>query len=155
MWSQFPSNLSRVIWEFAETGSTLFSGGLFWDQFLLDLIKNFFGARLRYKLMYYYFYQGFDLCEIIQFSCKFECIEFECNKFVLVLVFGGLFWRQFKIGGNWLHIIFQWIVLGAAQNWWELVQHYFPADCFGGSLDGLFRDRFLFDLRSFFGARYR
>ncbi len=105
--------------------------------------------------MYYYFYHGFDLCKIIQFLCKFECIEFECNEFVLVLVFGGLIWRQLRIGGNWLHVIFQWIVLEAAQNWRELVQHYFPADCFGGSSEGLFRDRFLLDLRSFFGARFR
>ncbi len=99
--------------------------------------------------MYYYFYHGFDLRKIIRFLCEFECIEFECNKFVLVLVFGGLFWRQLRIGGNWLHIIFQRIVLEAAQNWRELVQHYFPADCFGGSSDGLFRDQFLLDFRSF------
>jgi hypothetical protein len=39
-----------------------------------------------YKLMYYYFYHGFDLREIIQFLREFECIEFECNEFVLVLV---------------------------------------------------------------------
>ncbi len=103
--------------------------------------------------MYYYFYHGFDLHKIIQFLCKFECIEFECNRFVLVLVLGGLFWRQLSVGGNWLHIIFQRIVLEASQNWRELVQHYFLADCFGGSSDGLFRDRFLLDLRSFFGAR--
>jgi hypothetical protein len=38
------------------------------------------------KLMYYYFYHGSDLREIIQFLCEIECIEFECNKFVLVLV---------------------------------------------------------------------
>ncbi len=38
------------------------------------------------KLMYYYFYHGSDLCEIIQFLRKIECIEFECNKFVLVLI---------------------------------------------------------------------
>ncbi len=86
MWSQFPPNLSRVIWDLAGTGSTLFSGGLFWDRFLLDLIKNFFCARLRYKSMYYYFYHGFDLREIIWFLREFECIEFECSKFVLVLV---------------------------------------------------------------------
>ncbi len=90
--------------------------------------------------MYYYFYHGFDLREIIRFLCEFECIEFECNEFVLVLVFSGLFWRQLRIGGNWHHIIFQRIVLEAAQNWRELVQHYFPADRFGGSSDGLFRD---------------
>jgi hypothetical protein len=95
--------------------------------------------------MYYYFYHGFDLCEINRFLCEFECIEFECNKFVLVLVFGGLFWKQLRIGGNWLHIIFQRIVLEVAQNWRELVQHYFLVDCFGGSSDGLFRDRFLLD----------
>ncbi len=38
------------------------------------------------KLMYYYFYHGSDLRKIIQFLCKIECIKFECNKFVLVLV---------------------------------------------------------------------
>ena len=37
------------------------------------------------KLMYYYFYHGSDLREIIQFLHKIECIEFECNKFILVL----------------------------------------------------------------------
>ena len=46
----------------------------------------FFGARFRYKLMYYYFYHRSDLREIIQFLRKIECIEFECNQFVLVLV---------------------------------------------------------------------
>ncbi len=38
------------------------------------------------KLMYYYFYHGSDLREIIQFLHEIECIEFECNTFVLVLV---------------------------------------------------------------------
>ncbi len=38
------------------------------------------------KLMYYYFYQGSDLREIIRFLREIECFEFECNKFVLVLV---------------------------------------------------------------------
>ncbi len=48
-----------------------------------------------------------------------------------------LFWRQLKFGGNWhwLHIIFQQIVLEAAQIWRELAPHYFPTDCFGGSSD--------------------
>ncbi len=36
--------------------------------------------------MYYYFDHGFDLREIIRFLREVECIEFECNKFVLVLV---------------------------------------------------------------------
>ncbi len=41
---------------------------------------------LQGKLMYYYFYHGSDLRKIIQFLRKIECIEFECNKFVFVLV---------------------------------------------------------------------
>ncbi len=54
---------------------TLFSGGLFWDQFLLDL--SFFGARFRYKLMYYYFYHGSHLREIMwnQFPPNLSCLQ--------------------------------------------------------------------------------
>ncbi len=48
---------------------------------------------------------------------------------------GGLFWRQFRFGRNWLHKIFWWIVLEAAQIWRELALHYFPVDCFGGGSD--------------------
>ncbi len=77
MWSQFPPILSRVIWDLAGTRSTLFSGELFWDRFLLDLIKKFFGTPFRYKLMYCYFYHGSDLREIIPFLRKIECIQFE------------------------------------------------------------------------------
>ncbi len=43
---------------------------------------------------------------------------------------GGLFWRQLRFGGDWHNIIFWRIVLEAAQIWWELAPHYFPADCF-------------------------
>ncbi len=38
------------------------------------------------KLMYYYFYHRSNLREIIQFLREIECIKFECNEFVLVLV---------------------------------------------------------------------
>ncbi len=48
-------------------------------------LKNFFCARYRYKLMYYNLYHGSDLRKMVQFLCEIECIEFECNKFVLVL----------------------------------------------------------------------
>jgi hypothetical protein len=48
---------------------------------------------------------------------------------------GGLFWRQLRFRGNWHHIIFQRIVLEAAQIWRELAPHYFLAYCFGGSSD--------------------
>ena len=71
--------------DLAGTCLTLFSSGLFWDWFLLDL-KSFFGACFRYKLMYYHFYHRSNLRKIIRFLRKIECIEFECNKFVLVLV---------------------------------------------------------------------
>ncbi len=36
---------------------------------------------------------------------------------------GGLFWRQLRFGGNWLHIMFRRIVLEAAQIWRELASH--------------------------------
>jgi hypothetical protein len=112
MWSQFLPKLSRyscvVVWFFllwfppnlsclqnnppennvedlAGTCFILFSSRLFWDRFLLDL-RSFFGARCRYKLMYYNFYHRSDLCKIIQFLHEIECIKFECNEFVLVLV---------------------------------------------------------------------
>ncbi len=71
--------------DLAGTRFTLFSSGLFWDRFLLDL-RSFCGARFRYKLMFCYFYHRSDLREIIQFLCEIECIKFEWNKFVLVLV---------------------------------------------------------------------
>ncbi len=36
--------------------------------------------------MYYNLYHVSDLREIVQFLREIECIEFECNEFVLVLV---------------------------------------------------------------------
>ncbi len=47
----------------------------------------------------------------------------------------GLFWRQLRFDGNWLHIIFRRIVLKAAQIWRELALNYFPVDFFRGSSD--------------------
>jgi hypothetical protein len=76
---QFPPNLSCLrnnppenkVEDLAGTRFTLFSSGLFWDQFLLDF-RSFFGAHFRYKLMYYYFYHRSDLHKIIQFLCEIE-----------------------------------------------------------------------------------
>ncbi len=48
---------------------------------------------------------------------------------------GRLFWGQLRFSGNWLHIIFRWIGLEAAQIWRELAPHYFPVDWFGGGSD--------------------
>jgi hypothetical protein len=59
------------------------------DCFGIDFFQTlefFFGARFRYKLMYYNLYHVSDLCEIVRFLRKIECIEFECNEFVLALV---------------------------------------------------------------------
>ncbi len=53
----------------------------------------------------------------------------------LQLFSGGLFWRQLRFGGNWLHIIFWQIVLEEAQIKQELAPHYFLTDCFGGRSD--------------------
>ena len=44
--------------------------------------KNFYSSVSRVR-DYYYFYHGSNLREIIQFLCEIECIEFECNEFVL------------------------------------------------------------------------
>ncbi len=90
---QFRPNLSCLqinlpennVEDLAGTCFTLFSSKLFWVQFLIDL-RKFFGARFRYKLMYYYFYHRSNLRKIIQFLREVKCIEFECNKCVLVLV---------------------------------------------------------------------
>ncbi len=49
-------------------------------------LKFFFCSRFRYKLMYYNLYHVSDLCKIVRFLCEIECIKFEWNKFVLVLV---------------------------------------------------------------------
>ncbi len=85
MWSQLPPNRQQVIWDLAGTGTTLFSGELFWDWFFLDS-RIFFGACFRYKLMYYNLNHVSDLRKIVRFLREIECIEFECNKFVLFLV---------------------------------------------------------------------
>jgi hypothetical protein len=47
--------------------------------------------------MYCYFYHGSDLCKIIKFLREIECIEFECNKFVLVLVQIDLIYLEHSI----------------------------------------------------------
>ncbi len=104
MWSQFPPNLSCLQNNPPEnnvepvpakrtSGYLRFGGN--WDYIIfrqivlgsifLDL-RFFFGARFRYKLMYYNLDHVSNLREIVRFLREIECIHFECNKFVLVLV---------------------------------------------------------------------
>jgi hypothetical protein len=108
------------------TGSSLFSGGLFWkfDGNWLHIIFRQIvleAAQIWRELAPHYF---LAYC----FGGSSELAGTGSTLFS-----SGLFWRQLKFGGNWLHIIFQRIVSEAAQIWRELAPHYFPTDCFGGS----------------------
>ncbi len=112
--------------DLAETGSTLFSGRLFWRQLKfggnwLHIIFRWIVLEIWWELAPHYF--------------PADCFggSSDLAGTGSTLFFGGLFWRQLRIGKNWLHIIFQRIVLEAAHIWRELASHYFPADCFGGS----------------------
>jgi hypothetical protein len=70
---------------FGGKGTTLF----FWRIVLGSIffrLRILFGARFRYKLMYYNLYHASELREFVRFLRKIECIKFECNTFLLVLV---------------------------------------------------------------------
>ena len=56
---------------------------------------------------YYYFYHRSDLREIIRFLREIECIKFECNEFVLVLVQIDLiyFEQSICISSTWIKTI--------------------------------------------------
>jgi hypothetical protein len=127
------------------TGSTLFSSGLVWRQLRfggcwLHIIFQRIGleaAQVWRELAPHYF-----LVDCFGGSSDLAGTESTSLS-------GGLFWRQLRFGGNWLHIILQQIVLEAAQIWrdwlhiifrqivseaaqiWrELAPHYFSAVCF-------------------------
>jgi hypothetical protein len=107
------------------TGSTLFSGGLFWKfggNWLHIIFRRIVSevAQIWRELAPHYF----------PADCFGGSSNFEGTGSTLFSDI--LFWRQLKFGGNWLHIIFWWIVL---EIWRELTPHYFPAYCFGGSSD--------------------
>jgi hypothetical protein len=115
--------------DLAGTGSTLFSGGLFWRQLRfgrnwLHIIFQWIvlkAAHIWWELAPHYFWV--------------DCFEGSSHSAGTGSTFfwGGLFWRQLRFGRNWLHIIFMWIVLEAAQIWQKLAPYYFPVDCFEGS----------------------
>ncbi len=115
----------------AGSGSTLFSGGLFW-------------RRLRFSGNWCHIILRWIILEATQIWRELVPHYFPANCFGggsdlagngSTLFSGGLFWRQFKFGKNWLLVIFWQIVLEAAQIWREMAPHYFPADCFGCGSD--------------------
>ncbi len=111
--------------DLAGTGSTLFSNRLFWRQlkfgrsWLHIIFRQIVleAAHIRRELAPHFF--------------PVDCIG-NLEGTDSTLFSGGLFWRQLRFGGNWLHVIFRQIVLEAAQIWRELAPQYFPKDCFGG-----------------------
>ncbi len=132
----------------ARTGSTIFSkrfsDRLFWRQ--LKFGRNWLHIIFQHIVLE----EAHSYCF---FTIIFWCIVLEAAQIWMELApyyfladcFGGnsafagtgftlfsdrLFWRKLKFDGNWLHIIFQQIVLETAQIWQELAPHYFLTDCF-------------------------
>ncbi len=127
----FPSDCFGGSSDVAGTGSTLFSGGLFWRWLRIggDWLHIMFwrivleAAQIWRELAPHYF-------PVDSFGGRLDLAGTGSTLFS-----GRLFWRWLRFGGNWLHIIFRRIVLEAAQIWQELAPHYFPADCFEGGPD--------------------
>ncbi len=106
------------------TGSTLFSGRLFWKfggNWLHIIFQRIVSeaAQIWRELAPHYFLTD---C----FGGSSSLVGTGSTLFS-----DRLSWRQLTFGGNWLYIIFRQIVLEAAQIWRELVPHYFLGDCFG------------------------
>ncbi len=148
------SNLREIVRFLREIGCIEFE----WNAFVLvsvqiDLIhfehKNLL-VQLQSKLIQIRYIKG----QYIQFRVKSDtwykpyhinlyvkpfqysiCIRSILTKTNTEISFS--FWLTFfySIFRNWFHIIFRRIVLEVAQNWRELVSHYFPADCFQGNSD--------------------
>jgi hypothetical protein len=133
----FPADCFGGSSELAGAGSTLISVGLFWRRlrfggnWLHIIFRQIVleAAQIWQELAPHYFpvdcFGGGDC-----FGGSSDLAETGPTLFS-----GGLFWMQLRFGENWLHIIFWWIFLDAAQIWQELAPHYFLADCFGGSSD--------------------
>jgi hypothetical protein len=83
------------------TGSTLFSGGLFWRQLKLwELAPHCFPTDC--------FEDSLNLEGTAPHYFPTDCFGGSSNleENGSTLFFDRLFWRQLKFGGNWLHIIF-------------------------------------------------
>ncbi len=96
----------------AGNGSTLFSGGLFlrWLRFGRNWLHIIFrrivleATQIWRELALQYF----------PADCFGGCSDLAGTGSTLFS--GGLFWRQLRFGGDWLHIIFWQIVLFIFQN---------------------------------------
>ncbi len=107
-------------------GSTLFPDRLFWRQ-----IK--FGGNWLHIIFWQIVLEAAQIWrELAPHYFLVDCFG-NLEGPDSTLFSSRLFWRQLRFGRNWLHIIFQQIVLEAAQIWRELAPHYFLTDCFGGS----------------------
>jgi hypothetical protein len=143
-WELAPHNfLVDCFADLAGTGSTLFSGGLFLRQLRfggnwLNIIFRRIvldSAQIRQELAPHYFpadcFADLAGTGSTLFSRGLFLRQLRFGGNWLHIVFRRIVHRQLRFGGKWLHIIFWRIVSKAAQIWWELAPHYFPADCFG------------------------
>ncbi len=110
------------------TGSTLFSDRLFWRQ--LKFGGNWLHIFQRIVLEIWR--------DLAPHYFPADCFGGSSDSAGTgsTLFSNRLFWRQLKFGRNWLHIIFQQIVLETAHIWRELAPHFFLADCYG-NLEGV------------------
>jgi hypothetical protein len=124
----FPADCFGGCSDLTGTGSTLFSGRLFW-------------RRLRFGENWLHIIFRRFVLEVAQILWEMKPHHFPGDCFGggsdlagtgSTLFSGGLFWRQLRFSRNWPHIIFGQIVFEAAQIWQELAPHFLPADCFGG-----------------------
>ncbi len=113
------------------TGSTIFSGRLFSRR--LRFGGNWFHIIFRWIVLE----AALIWQELAPHYFPADCFGVGSDLVGTDSIFlsAGLFWWRLRFGRNWLHTIYRWIVLEAAQIWQKLASHYFPADCFGGSSD--------------------
>jgi hypothetical protein len=127
----FPADCFGGRSDLAGTGSTFFSGGLFWRQLR-------FGGNWLHIIFRWIVLEATQIWrELAPHYFPVDCFGGSSDSAGTgsTLFSGGLFWRWLRFGGNCLHIIFRWIVLEAAEIWRELASHFFPVDCFGGRSD--------------------
>ncbi len=127
----FPADCFGGSSDLAGTGSTLFSCRLFWRWLR-------FGGNWHHSIFWRIVLEAAQIWrELAPHHFRADCFggSSDLAGIGITLISYGLFWRQLRFCGNWLHIIFQRIIFEEFQIWWELAPQYFWADCFGGSSD--------------------